>query len=168
MPCLITERYPQILGIASSLRMGDILFSCHKFGPQITALGMPSTGVFSGQVRKHIITKLLQISNWAGACFCWPPVAPKIGNPQNSSPFPMENDKWYTCCMILRSPGWSRSLGKPPGPIVPQCSTPRFFFPIKLLSVYKCAICIYTGWWLTYPPWKILVNWDDYSQYMRR
>ena len=29
-------------------------------------------------------------------------------------------------------------------------------------------IYIYTGWWLTYPPEKLLVSWDDYSQCMEK
>ena len=30
---------------------------------------------------------------------------------------------------------------------------------------WHIRLCVYTGWWFE-PLWKILVSWDDYSQYM--
>ena len=35
------------------------------------------------------------------------------------------------------------------------------------IYIYIYCIYIYTGWWFQ-PPWKILVNWDYYSQYMEK
>ena len=33
--------------------------------------------------------------------------------------------------------------------------------------IYKCTYKCITGWWFQ-PIWKILVSWDDYSQYMEK
>ena len=51
----------------------------------------------------------------------------------------------------------------------PRCSQRRDFAKLRWSRGSWCPgrELIYTGWWLQ-PLWKILVSWDDYSQYMEK
>ena len=49
------------------------------------------------------------------------------------------------------------------------CDSCWFMFVPSYISIFTNDILMTTGWWLGHPSekyWKILVNWDDYSQYM--
>ena len=50
---------------------------------------------------------------------------------------------------------------------IPLGSFRRVLFHIPWLDPYVCHIWCHIYWLVVGPPlWKILVNWDDYSQYM--
>ena len=72
------------------------------------------------------------------------------------------------------SGGWLLNLGISRNRLLPHASAISTMIPLLLYGlVWKQGIPIHivnwlhikTGWWFE-PFWNILVNWDDYSQYM--
>jgi hypothetical protein len=52
-------------------------------------------------------------------------------------------------------------------PITRWGSQTRRLSWIIITSLTSLSMCIYSGWWFQ-PLWKILVSWDDSSQYMEK